>query len=88
MAQAGVIQHFVEKPQTFVGNHINAGMYIFSPSILRRIPLEPTVGPYSAYTDAWLLFNAPCPPQSLEKSIFPKMAEENNLYAMDLPGYW
>lgn len=38
----GAIEHFVEKPQTFVGNHINAGLYIFNPSVLDRIPLEPT----------------------------------------------
>jgi len=38
----GLITHFVEKPQTFVGNHINAGMYCFSKSILSRIKLEPT----------------------------------------------
>lgn len=63
----GKIQHFVEKPQTWVGNHINAGLYIFNPSILKRIPLEPT---------------------SIEKDIFPKMADEEQLYAMDLKGYW
>ncbi len=34
---AGEIQHFVEKPQTFVGNHINAGLYCFSRAILDRI---------------------------------------------------
>ena len=33
----GQIQRFVEKPRVFVGNKINAGMYIFSPSILQRI---------------------------------------------------
>jgi hypothetical protein len=38
----GEIKHFVEKPQTFVGNHINAGLYIFNPSIFDRIPLRPT----------------------------------------------
>jgi mannose-1-phosphate guanylyltransferase len=37
----GKIQHFVEKPQTFVGNHINAGLYCLSPSVLRRIELRP-----------------------------------------------
>jgi len=36
------IDRFVEKPQTFVGNRINAGMYIFTPSILDRIELRPT----------------------------------------------
>ena len=33
----GAIQQFVEKPQEYVSNKINAGMYIFNPSMLRRI---------------------------------------------------
>lgn len=63
----GRIQHFVEKPQTFVGNHINAGLYCFNPSILNRIELRPT---------------------SIEKEVFPVMADEGQLFAMVLPGYW
>ena len=35
--ETGQIQRFVEKPRVFVGNKINAGMYIFNPSILQRI---------------------------------------------------
>ena len=31
---------FVEKPQEFVSNKINAGMYIFNPSILNRIEVQ------------------------------------------------
>lgn len=38
----GKIEKFVEKPQTFVGNRINAGIYIFNPSILKRIEPRPT----------------------------------------------
>ena len=57
----GKIQHFVEKPQTFVGNHINAGLYCLSPEVLKRIPLQPT---------------------SIEKEVFPAMAEDGMLYAM------
>jgi mannose-1-phosphate guanylyltransferase len=38
----GRIQRFVEKPQIFVGNRINAGIYLFNPSILDRIELKPT----------------------------------------------
>eukprot|EP01080_Neovahlkampfia_damariscottae_P002281 gene2281-2454_t len=38
----GEIQQFVEKPQVFVGNRINAGLYIFNKEILDRIKLEPT----------------------------------------------
>ena len=34
----GRIRQFVEKPKVFVGDHINAGMYIFSPSVLDLIP--------------------------------------------------
>eukprot|EP00049_Salpingoeca_infusionum_P014562 m.275357 g.275357 ORF g.275357 m.275357 type:complete len:365 (+) comp15696_c0_seq1:327-1421(+) len=63
----GRIERFVEKPQIFVGNRINAGMYIFNPEILDRIELRPT---------------------SIEKEIFPAMAEGEQLYAMDLPGFW
>ena len=61
----GAIDRFVEKPQEFVSNKINAGMYIFNPSILSRIPLKPT---------------------SIEREIFPVMAAEGDLYAMELKG--
>jgi len=37
----GKIESFVEKPQEFVSNKINAGMYIFKPSVLDRIELKP-----------------------------------------------
>lgn len=36
------IDRFVEKPKEFVGNKINAGIYIFNPSILERIEVKPT----------------------------------------------
>jgi mannose-1-phosphate guanylyltransferase len=50
---SGKIQHFVEKPQTFVGNHINAGIYLLNTKTLDRIRLQPTsiekeVFPYMA----------------------------------------
>ncbi|CAL1528881.1 unnamed protein product [Lymnaea stagnalis] len=66
-AEDGQIQRFVEKPQEYVSNKINAGMYIFSPSVLKRIKLQPT---------------------SIEKEVFPNMAEDGNLYAMELQGFW
>ena len=40
--ETGQIDRFVEKPKEFVGNKINAGLYIFSTSILNRIPCKPT----------------------------------------------
>ena len=66
-AETGNIDRFVEKPQEFVSNKINAGLYIFNISILNRIELRPT---------------------SIEKEIFPKMAEEDDLYAFKLNGRW
>lgn len=38
----GCIQDFIEKPQEFISNKINAGIYIFNPSVLDRIELRPT----------------------------------------------
>lgn len=35
-----VIDRFVEKPVEFVGNRINAGIYMFNPSVLDRIEVS------------------------------------------------
>lgn len=63
----GKIERFVEKPQEFVSNKINAGLYIFNPSVLKRIECRPT---------------------SIEKEVFPAMANTGELYAQDLTGFW
>lgn len=39
---SGKITRFVEKPTEFVGDQINAGIYIFSSDILKRISPVPT----------------------------------------------
>jgi len=65
--EEGKILQFVEKPKVYVGNKINAGIYIFNPPILDRIELRPT---------------------SIEKEIFPNMANEGQLYSMTLNGFW
>jgi len=36
------IQRFVEKPQVFISNKINAGLYLFNVSIIDRIENRPT----------------------------------------------
>lgn len=38
----GEVEKFVEKPKIFVGNKINAGIYLLNPSVLNRIELKPT----------------------------------------------
>ncbi len=40
MKDNGQIEKFVEKPKMYVGNKINAGIYIFNPSILDRIEVR------------------------------------------------
>ena len=63
----GKVEKFVEKPKLFVGNKINAGIYLLNPSVLDRIELRPT---------------------AIEKEVFPKVAAENKLYVVVLPGFW
>jgi len=63
----GCIENFIEKPQEFVSNKINAGMYILNTSIFKRIQQRP---------------------MSIEKEVFPYMAQEKQLYAMELQGFW
>ncbi|XP_031335873.1 mannose-1-phosphate guanyltransferase beta [Photinus pyralis] len=62
-----VIESFVEKPQEFISNKINAGLYILNPSVLNRIKLQP---------------------MSIEKEVFPGMAEDKQLNAFELEGFW
>ncbi|KAK1364907.1 Mannose-1-phosphate guanylyltransferase [Heracleum sosnowskyi] len=38
----GKVDRFVEKPKLYVGNKINAGIYLLNPSTLNRIELRPT----------------------------------------------
>lgn len=42
MDEYGQVQRFVEKPKEFVGDKINAGIYVCSSSVLNRIELRPT----------------------------------------------
>eukprot|EP00757_Euglenozoa_sp_SAG-D1_P007439 gene7439-2719_t len=63
----GQIEQFAEKPKKFVGDKINAGIYCFSKSILKRIQIEKT---------------------SIETQVFPRMAADGELYAMNLEGFW
>lgn len=63
----GQIQSFVEKPQEFISNKINSGIYILNPFVLNRIELRPT---------------------SIEKEVFPHMALDGQLHAMELKGFW
>lgn len=65
--EKGKIDRFVEKPEEYVSNKINAGMYLFNTPILDRIQIKPT---------------------SIEREIFPQMAMDSQLFAIDLEGFW
>ena len=61
----GCITSFVEKPQTFVGRSINAGHYIFEPTIIDRIKPVPT----SIEREIFPKMAAEIPPDQME-SVF------------------
>ena len=71
-SEEGQIQSFVEKPTSWVGDNINAGLYCLSPEIIKRIDLD--------------LSNPT--PVSIEKQVFPQVASAGKLFVMELPGYW
>jgi mannose-1-phosphate guanylyltransferase len=77
--ETGKIDKFVEKPPEYVGNKINAGLYIFNPSILKRIPVRK----FSSLK----IISVQMKPTSIEKEVFPKMAADSDLYAYVLPGW-
>lgn len=65
--QKGLVSKFIEKPKEFVGDFINAGMYIFDLDILEEIELKNI---------------------SLERVIFPSLAERGLMYVKRLEGFW
>jgi mannose-1-phosphate guanylyltransferase len=58
MKADGQIQRFVEKPKEFVGNKINAGIYIFNPEILNRIQVLLSSPLFSSLLFSSLLFSS------------------------------
>lgn len=38
-SETGQVKRFVEKPTEFVGNRINAGIYLLNSSVISRIPV-------------------------------------------------
>eukprot|EP01025_Chloroclados_australasicus_P012777 TRINITY_DN1604_c0_g1_i1.p1 TRINITY_DN1604_c0_g1~~TRINITY_DN1604_c0_g1_i1.p1 ORF type:complete len:388 (+),score=57.38 TRINITY_DN1604_c0_g1_i1:88-1164(+) len=67
MDENNKIERFVEKPKIFVGDKINAGIYVLNPEVLKRIEMKPT---------------------SIEREVFPYIANDDKLFAFVLQGYW
>ena len=79
----GMIDRFVEKPKEYVGNHINAGIYIFNTSMIKRIPVSIS---FSNVCSLFVTFQNK--PTSIEREIFPVMAADKQLYNMVLEDFW
>ncbi len=90
--ETGRVKRFVEKPQDFVGNKINAGIYLLSPKIISRIPvshcLQTVVFTKPTKILALLRFTSffQLKPTSIEKEIFPVLATEGALYCLPIDG--
>lgn len=79
------IERFVEKPKEFISNKINAGMYILNPAVLDRIEVRTN----------WIIegnfdihYTLQLKPTSIEKEVFPFIAQEGQLHTYDLEGFW
>jgi mannose-1-phosphate guanylyltransferase len=66
----GRVLGFIEKPlaDETLTNMVNAGIYVFEPSVLDRIPVGR--------------------PSSVEREVFPAMAEDGELFAVASNCYW
>jgi mannose-1-phosphate guanylyltransferase len=73
------VLHYVEKPETFISNIINCGVYLFSPSFFQLIDN------YS---------NAKCDPDvdpnflRLEQDVLMKICGENHVYVYETKEFW
>lgn len=61
LKEGGQIDKFVEKPKLYVGNKINAGIYIFNPTILNRIEvLSSRVRPLRVVFSSYVVLCVSC----------------------------
>jgi hypothetical protein len=68
-----VIDRFVEKPVEFVGNRINAGIYMFNPSVLDRIEVGERTLPAETVADS-----CSCAPLPSKRRSSPPLPPTNN----------
>lgn len=88
----GKIENFVEKPQEFISNKINAGKYLFILNYMTLILMFILKYKYNFIgmyiLNPSVLKRIELKPTSIEKEIFPNMAQDGELYAMELTGFW
>lgn len=64
---SGLVSEYVDKPDEFISNKVNAGIYCFNTSVIDKVP---------------------CRPSSLENDLLPRLAQDGNLYCIEIEGYW
>ena len=84
--QLGCIKDFIEKPQEFISNKINAGINSKPQKIIKFNRLLCMLGMY--IFNPSVLSRIALKPTSIEKEIFPQMAQNHQLFAFDLVGFW
>jgi len=76
------VLHYAEKPETFISNIINCGIYVFTPSITYQLfetvaadqkALDPTFDPNYL---------------QLEQHLFSKICGEKHVYVFETKGFW
>lgn len=67
---------FYSRPQEYVGNKINAGLYILSPSVLKRIPLQTCSIEQEVGFSTFVLKNIANKLRSFLKCVLPKICTQ------------
>ncbi|XP_030342801.1 mannose-1-phosphate guanyltransferase alpha isoform X1 [Strigops habroptila] len=87
------VQHYVEKPSTFVSEIINCGIYLFTPAIFQHIgevfqrnQQELVLCPYlgEESSNGWQRAEV----IRLEQDVFTALAGSNKLYVYKTDGFW
>lgn len=72
--------HYAEKPETFVGDIINAGIYVFSPDIFALIDAVSAEHTHGLAEDSRYL--------RLEQDLLQKICGDKHVYAFVTPDFW
>jgi mannose-1-phosphate guanylyltransferase len=80
-ALGGLVVHYAEKPETFISNLINCGIYLINSSLIEKLPeIKNSTQTYTKiFASAFSSLNI-----SLEREVFPYLAGTGDLYVYKL----
>lgn len=79
---AGMVLHYAEKPETFVSDLINCGVYLFSPTIFDQLAAAIRANANNR------LFDRDPECISLESDVLARLAGSGRLFALITDGAW